>query len=167
MTPTVTQTHQPGDSFSVGTTTVTYTFTDRAGNQALCSFTVTVTTDTDTTPTVISGCPDPVSIVIPGGTLSMTVTWTEPTATDNSGMTPTVTQSHQPGDSFNVGSTTVIYTFTDMAGNQAQCSFTVTVTTGTDTTPPVIANCPNLIDIIIPSWYNIYECTLDRAYSNR
>ena len=57
----------------------------------------------------------------------MTVTWTEPTATDNSGMTSTVTQSHQPGDSFNVGTTTVTYTFTDMAGNQAQCSFSVTL----------------------------------------
>ena len=150
MTPTVTQTHQPGDSFNVGTTTVTYTFTDMAGNQALCSFTVTVTTDTDTTPPVIANCPNPINIIIPVGTTSITVPWTEPTATDNSGMTPTITQSHQPGTDFPVGTTQVTYTFTDMAGNQAQCSFTVTVTTGTDTTPPVIANCPNPIDIIIP-----------------
>ena len=57
----------------------------------------------------------------------MSVPWTEPTATDNSGMVPTVTQSHQPGDSFNVGTTTVTYTFTDLAGNQAQCSFTIIV----------------------------------------
>ena len=57
----------------------------------------------------------------------MTVTWTERIATDNSGMTPAVTQTHQPGDSFNVGTATVTYTFTDMSGNQAQCSFTVTI----------------------------------------
>ena len=57
----------------------------------------------------------------------MNVPWTEPTSTDNSGMTPTVTQSHQPGDSFNVGTTQVTYTFTDMAGNQAFCSFSVTI----------------------------------------
>ena len=57
----------------------------------------------------------------------MVVTWTEPTASDDSGMTPTVTQSHQPGDSFPVGTTRVTYTFTDMAGNQAMCSFTVTI----------------------------------------
>ena len=57
----------------------------------------------------------------------MSVMWTEPTATDNSGMTPTVTQSHQPGDSFLVGTTQVTYTFTDIAGNEAMCSFTVTI----------------------------------------
>ena len=65
--------------------------------------------------------------MVPPGRNSGMLTWTEPTATDNSGMTPTVTQSHQPGDSFNVGTTTVTYTFTDMAGNQAQCVFTVIV----------------------------------------
>ena len=57
----------------------------------------------------------------------MSVTWTEPTATDNSGMTPTVTQSHQPGVSFPVGITQVTYTFTDMAENEAMCSFSVTL----------------------------------------
>ena len=59
------------------------------------------------------------------GTLSMVATWTEPTATDNSGVAPTVTQSHQPGESFNVGTTEVTYTFTDMAGNEAMCLFTI------------------------------------------
>ena len=58
---------------------------------------------------------------------SRIVTWTEPTATDNSGMTPTVTQSHQPGDSFPIRTTQVAYTFTDMAGNIAVCTFTVTI----------------------------------------
>ena len=57
----------------------------------------------------------------------MNVPWNEPTATDNSGMIPTVTQSHLPGDSFPVGTTQVTYTFTDMAGNQATCSFSLTI----------------------------------------
>ena len=65
--------------------------------------------------------------MVPPGRTSGTLTWTEPTATDNSGMVPTVTQTHRLGDSFNVGTTTVTYTFTDITGNQAQCSFTVTV----------------------------------------
>ena len=39
--PTVMQTHRPGDSFPVGTTPVTYTFTDTSGNSAQCAFTVT------------------------------------------------------------------------------------------------------------------------------
>ena len=127
MTPTVTQTHRPGNSFNIGTTEVTYTFSDLAGNQAQCSFIVTVTTGMDTTPPVISGCPDHINIIIPFGTPSVTATWTEPTATDNSGMTPTVTQSHRPGDSFPVGTTEVTYTFADMAGNQASCTFAVDV----------------------------------------
>ena len=81
----------------------------------------------DTTPPVVNGCPEPLNFMVPPGRTSGTLTWTEPTATDNDGMTPTITQSHQPGDSFNVGTTTVSYTFTDLAGNQAQCSFTVAV----------------------------------------
>jgi gliding motility-associated-like protein len=39
---TVTASHQPGSEFPVGTTTVTYTATDSAGNVSVCSFQVTV-----------------------------------------------------------------------------------------------------------------------------
>ncbi|XP_072014221.1 hyalin-like [Amphiura filiformis] len=154
MTPRVTQSHQPGDSFPVGTTPVTYTFTDLAGNEAVCSFGVTVVVGQDTTPPMIDGCPDPLNIMIPFGLMSMTIIWTEPTATDNSGMTPTVTQSHQPGDSFPIGTSQVTYTFTDAFGNEATCSFSVTVDTGQDTTPPVVTSCPDPINIIIPVGMN-------------
>ena len=58
----------------------------------------------------------------------MNVPWIEPSATDNSGATPTlIARSHQPGDSFPVGTTQVMYTFTDMAGNEATCTFSVTI----------------------------------------
>ena len=40
--PVVTSSHDPGSLFSVGTTTVTYTFTDQASNSATCQFMVTV-----------------------------------------------------------------------------------------------------------------------------
>lgn len=39
---TVTSTHNPGDVFPVGTTAVTYTATDAAGNSSTCTFNVTV-----------------------------------------------------------------------------------------------------------------------------
>ena len=39
---TVTSTHQPGSAFPVGTTRVTYTFTDSSGNINTCSFSVDV-----------------------------------------------------------------------------------------------------------------------------
>jgi len=42
-TPQITSTHQNGSSFNEGITTVVYTATDRCGNSATCSFTVTVT----------------------------------------------------------------------------------------------------------------------------
>ena len=60
------------------------------------------------------------------GTNSRVVTWTEPTATDDSGVTPTVVQSHSSGDMFPVGTTQVMYTFTDAAGNMAMCTFSIT-----------------------------------------
>ena len=53
------------------------------------------------------------------------VLWTEPTAIDNSGVTPAVTRSHQPGESFPIGTTIVRYTFTDQAGNFEICSFDI------------------------------------------
>ena len=81
----------------------------------------------DTTPPAINGCPEPLNFTVPPGSLSGKPTWIEPTATDNSGMIPTLTQSHQPGDIFFVGVTLINYTFTDIAGNQALCLFTVTV----------------------------------------
>ena len=54
------------------------------------------------------------------------VTWTEPTATDNSGIV-TLTSSHSPGSTFDIGTTTVTYTATDDAFNTVSDTFTVTV----------------------------------------
>ena len=56
------------------------------------------------------------------------VSWTLPTSTDNSGEGATFTSSHNPGDLFNIGSTTVTYTATDPYSNQAIATFDVTVT---------------------------------------
>ena len=39
--PTVIRSHQPGSTFPVGTTQVTYTFRDAVGNEATCSFEIT------------------------------------------------------------------------------------------------------------------------------
>ena len=56
-----------------------------------------------------------------------TVTWTVPTATDNSGNVPTVTASHMPGQ-FPIGTYTIVYTAKDAADNTATLSFTITIT---------------------------------------
>ena len=130
LTPTRTSTHNPGQSFNTGSTQVTYTFTDGSGNSAVCSFTVTVIPAgivPDTTPPVVSNCPGGVSVQAAAGATSAVATWSVPSATDNSGATPTSMSTHVPGDSFGIGQTTVIYTFTDPSGNSATCSFAVTV----------------------------------------
>ena len=78
-------------------------------------------------PPIISNCPQPVAYSLSPGASSRIVTWTEPTAVDNSGGIPTVMRSHMPGETFLVGSTEVTYVFTDQAGNSATCAFLVTV----------------------------------------
>ena len=57
---------------------------------------------------------------------TVNVTWTPPTATDNSGMV-TLTSDNNPGHSFAIGTTQVTYNATDGSGNLATCSFNVTV----------------------------------------
>ncbi|MDN5204999.1 HYR domain-containing protein [Fulvivirgaceae bacterium BMA10] len=138
--PTLTSTHNPGDNFPLGTTTVTYTATDAAGNTAVCSFDVTVEDNEDP---VITGCPSNITISADAGVCTKNVTWTVPTATDNCGV-PTLTSTHNPGDNFPLGTTTVTYTATDAAGNTALCSFDVTVEDNED---PVITGCPLNITI--------------------
>ena len=85
-------------------------------------FTVTAV---DSIEPVISNCPQPVTETVPLGATSGIVTWVEPIGTDNSGTTPTLFKSHEPGSSFPVGNTQVTYIFTDGAGNDATCSFSV------------------------------------------
>ena len=58
------------------------------------------------------------------------VSWSEPTATDNSGIVSLQSRTHAPGQFFVVGSTPVTYTFVDGSGNTARCTFTVIVTEG-------------------------------------
>ena len=79
----------------------------------------------DVVPMII-GCPNSDTYPVSCGIPARSVTWIPPTATDNSGGIPAVSSSHQPGASFPVGTTPVVYTFTDSAGNSAQCAFTVT-----------------------------------------
>ncbi|MCS4435330.1 HYR domain-containing protein [Aquiflexum gelatinilyticum] len=115
-----------GSIFPLGTTTVTYVATDEAGNSAECSFDVTVTADPDTEDPVISNCPPDFFVSNDEGECGAIFRLTEPTATDNSGFVDLVS-NFKPGDFFPVGTTRVTYTATDAAGNQATCSFDVTV----------------------------------------
>jgi hypothetical protein len=129
----VTCTPPPGSSFPKGTTTVTCTATDAAGNTGSCTFTVTVN-DTQA-PTLT--CPANLSQSTDPNQCSATVSYTTPTASDNC---PGATASCNPasGSSFAKGTTTVTCTATDAAGNTGSCTFTVTVN---DTQAPTLT-CP-------------------------
>ncbi|EMQ93778.1 hypothetical protein D778_01525 [Xanthomarina gelatinilytica] len=132
----VTSSHNPGDTFPIGTTTVTYTITDAAGLTASCSFNVTVN-DTEN-PTI--ACPADITVSNDAGQCDAVVTWTAPTGADNCAGA-VVTSSHNPGDTFPIGTTTVTYTITDAAGLTNSCSFDVTVN---DVIAPT-ANCQNYL----------------------
>ncbi|XP_071505207.1 hyalin-like [Diadema antillarum] len=124
---TVTQTHAPGTSFGLGQTTVVYTFSDAAGNVAVCAFDISISATTvDTTAPVISNCPSDISLTVGAGVTSIPLSWTEPSAVDETSAV-TVTQTHAPGNSFGLGQTTVVYTFSDAAGNVAICAFDVII----------------------------------------
>ncbi len=135
----VTSTHTSGNTFAVGTTTVTYYATDVYGNIDSCWFNVTVT---DTSKPVI-GCPANILVSNDAGNCSAVVAWTAPSATDNCAVQSTVS-SHNSGDTFSEGVTTVTYTVTDIHGNIQTCSFTVSVSDGE---APTFSNCPANITV--------------------
>lgn len=146
---TLTSTHEAGDVFEPGTTTITYTATDPSGNVATCSFNVTVE---DTSAPVFSNCPS--NITIDSGTAcDAVVSWTRPVANDNCSVT--LTSTHEPGNTFAIGTSTITYTATDESGNSSTCSFQVTVAT---TVAPAVTGCPDDITVhtfdeaVLVSW---------------
>ena len=76
----------------------------------------------DTTVPVITGLSD-ISVNTPTDQATATVSWTPPTVDPGE----TLTSTHNAGDSFDIGETTVTYTATDDNFNSVTASFTVTV----------------------------------------
>ncbi|XP_038057906.1 hyalin-like [Patiria miniata] len=93
----------------------------------MASCTLAINVILDTQPPTFTGCPAQRQSLLPSGSDRVIVTWTEPVGSDNIGITNTE-RSHRPGDSFSFGVTQVTYTFSDRAGNQASCIFSVNVT---------------------------------------
>jgi hypothetical protein len=140
-----------GTTFPKGTTTVTYTATDSNGNTASCDFTVLIQDDEDPTLT----CPSNASQTNDLGMCSAVVNGIDPSsAADNcnsvslsyqfTGDTNASGTGSASGSTFNVGTTNVVYTLTDAAGNTASCSFQVFVS---DDEAPLF-NCPEVNNTI-------------------
>jgi hypothetical protein len=129
---TITYTRASGSPFPLGTTTVTVTATDGAGNKSTASFTVTVV---DTTPPQITSISGNLTVQATSPTGAV-VKYAAATATDAVGPVK-ITYSTPSGATFGFGTTVVVVTATDGAGNSTSQSFTVTVV---DTTPPQITS---------------------------
>ncbi len=110
-----------GSFFLVGTTPVTCTATDTAGNSSQCSFPVTVQ-DTEA-PQIF--CPENIKVTTGPGQTGVPVAYSA-SAVDNCASTPVVC-SPPSGSLFPIGVTAVICTAADASQNSAGCSFTVTV----------------------------------------
>ena len=76
---------------------------------------------------VITSTPADISHSTDATVATAVVTWSSPTASDNSGVV-TLTSTHDPGNTFYLGATTVTYTAVDAAANQVTDSFMVTIT---------------------------------------
>ena len=111
--------------FPVGTTTVTYTATDGAGNTA--SATQTVTVVDDTAPALTA--PAPVTVATLSGTAPIPNVVAGAIASDNCGAV-TVTQSPLAGTIVGLGTHTITLTATDSAGNTSTATTTFTVNHG-------------------------------------
>jgi hypothetical protein len=117
-------------SYPLGTTPVTFSATDEAGNQASCASAVTVR---DTTAPSIT-CPAPLVAECTGNGQAQVA----PGAAQVSEACTSATVNQPAPGSYPLGTTQVAYTARDEAGNAAACSSAITVR---DTLAPSIT-CP-------------------------
>jgi hypothetical protein len=130
----------PGATFPVGVTSEEYEVEDAAGQVTSCSFTVTVTDDQDPTIT----CPADVTVNADAGVCTGEAVFSA-TADDNCNVASVAytlaTGASVLGSTFAVGARPITATALDNAGNNADCSFIVTVV---DTQPPAVSCPPNM-----------------------
>jgi hypothetical protein len=114
-----------GEVLIPGVYTVVWTVDDGNGQSATCTTVITVIDDID--PTVV--CPTDVNANTDPGQCSTVVVFPDALAIDNCGVASVVQTAGLPsGSMFPVGINTVEFTATDVNGNTAVCSFTITVT---------------------------------------
>jgi gliding motility-associated-like protein len=115
---------------------VTITATDDCGNTTECQTTVTV--NDNMAPQIT--CPEDIIVRLEEGASTAVVDFTAE-ASDNCEFT--MNYSHDPGSEFSLGTTNVVVTATDMAGNSSECNFDIIVV---DENAPVVI-CPDDITV--------------------
>ncbi|MBQ4822861.1 gliding motility-associated C-terminal domain-containing protein, partial [Aquimarina sp. MMG016] len=110
---------------TLGTTVVTWTFTDASGNATTANQNVIV--QDIIAPTIV--CPADITQNVDAGLSTAVVTYTTPVGTDNcTGVTTTQIAGLPSGSAFPTGTTTNTFEVTDGAGNTVTCSFDVIIT---------------------------------------
>ena len=90
--------------------------------QLYCSF----ISSPDDAPPQCSDLPSDLTRDTDLGQSTANISWTPPTLTDNSGSVIVIAY-HEPGDTFPIGVTSVIYQAIDSSGLETVCSFRITV----------------------------------------
>ena len=137
---TITSTHQPGDSFGLNTTVVTFTATDACGNLSTCSFNVNVIENCCYKPPVITCVPDYFSC--PGSTDPIRTGTPLVTKGNNACGTPLLTYRD---DTVKISSCVLILSRTWTAQDSANSNLFSTCIQNialVDTVAPVMTNCP-------------------------
>jgi gliding motility-associated-like protein len=141
-------------SIFTGTTTVTLTATDLAGNFSTCTFDVILTDGTP--PTITSGCPANFSMNADATCGATLADFTGAlTVTDNCNLSASIviTQSPAIGTTLPLGINTITLTATDANGNASTCTFDITVvdvTAPTIVCPSDIISCDPLVTYVAP-----------------
>ena len=131
--------------FPLGTTTITWTAVDQAGNSSTCTQTVTVVDNQ--APVVV--CTSDIVLETVAGSCGRVVNFATPLVVDNCSvisMTQSDATGYTSGDIFPVGTTVISYTAVDGSGNTYTCSFNVTIE---DNQYPVLSSSP--ADITVSS----------------
>ena len=110
--------------------------TDGSNNTVQHTFTVTVV---DIEDPLLSGVPH-MNLTTDPGVCGANVDWALPVATDNCGVSDLVS-SYDPGDFFEIGTTTVSYSVAIWAGNLVTVSFNITIS---DEEAPIIGTTGDL-----------------------
>ena len=124
---TVALSHQSGDSFPVGTTEVTVTATDAAGNSTSTAFEITVLDEE--LPTL-----DPsadITVEATAESCNSELTVPAPATADNcqvASVSNDYTGTEDASGVYELGTTTITWTVTDIHGNETSATQTVTVT---------------------------------------
>jgi hypothetical protein len=134
-----------GTTFASGTTTVTCTASDDAGNTATADFDVIVTVVADTTAPIFATTTDVNATTTSAGGAAVNFTVT---ATDDMDATVDIECTPASGSTFAVGTTTVTCTAEDDALNTATTTFDVILTlvaAGPDVTAPIFGTTTDVM----------------------